>query len=115
MTSSVSSSKEEEQTNKFCLSQSKSELISKEKSNTKMEKKTTMKKSKELKRKVDIKLKKKEPQQCSPDKSVSFQRFWSLEDEIVLLKCIKIFEKVEIPPGLSSLEGSEKREMIEEY
>ncbi|KAG5243867.1 transcription factor [Salix suchowensis] len=64
-----------------------------------MEKKTTMKKWKELKRKVDTKQKRKEPVQCNPDKSVSFQRLWSFEDEIVLLKGIKIFEKVEIPPG----------------
>ncbi|KAJ6743141.1 hypothetical protein OIU85_017145 [Salix viminalis] len=62
-----------------------------------------MKKSKELKRKVDTKQERKKPLQCNPDKSVSFQRLWSFEDEIVLLKCIKIFEKVEIPPDKQNL------------
>ncbi|KAB5533808.1 hypothetical protein DKX38_016894 [Salix brachista] len=88
---SISSSKEEEQTNKFCLSQSETESIFEVKSYRKIKKKTTAKKSKELKRKVnrdveDTKRKRKDTQQCNPDKSALFHRSLPLEDKIVLLK-----------------------------
>ncbi|KAF9661351.1 hypothetical protein SADUNF_Sadunf19G0059000 [Salix dunnii] len=96
---SVSHLKEKEHTNKVCLSQSESESISKEKGDAKMEKKTTTKKSKELKIKVDTKRKRKELQRCNPEKSTPFRRVWSKEDEIALLKGIKLFDKVEIPPN----------------
>ena len=98
--SSPSSSKEEE-TNKFSLS---AESISEQEDGRKTEKEATAKK---LKRKVsgdteDTKrknTKKKQQQHCNPDDSALFKRLWSKEDEVALLKGIKLFEKVEIPEG----------------
>ena len=92
--SSPSSSKEEE-TNKFSLS---AESISEQEDGRKTEKEATAKK---LKRKVsgdteDTKrknTKKKQQQHCNPDDSALFKRLWSKEDEVALLKGIKLFEK----------------------
>ncbi|KAH8489973.1 hypothetical protein H0E87_025259 [Populus deltoides] len=106
--SSASSSKEEE-TNKFSLS---AESISEQEDGRKTEKEATAKK---LKRNVsgdteDTKRKKKQQQHCNPDESALFTRLWSKEDEVALLKGIKIFENVGIPQG--EIPQGEKRRKV---